>query len=311
VVEAAFARSFAGLRIALAVYRFDWHARELTRAMVALGVRAVPFRLSATQFDTSAKFGLRIRGFGPNLPDAVIVRAVSGGTFQAVTMRLGILHGLRELGVPVWNDARAIERCVDKSTTSFLMAKAGIPTPDTWCVESLDAARALVRREAANGPLVLKPLFGSQGRGLQLIARTEDLPPPETVTGVYYLQRFVGVDRDGFRDMRLLVSKGRVVAAMVRHSASWITNIKQGGRPIAAVADADVRALALASVEAVGADLAGVDIVRDVDGRPLVLEVNSMPAWRGLQRVTSVDVAAAIARDLVGSLGTRVHAVAM
>jgi tetrahydromethanopterin:alpha-L-glutamate ligase len=107
------------------------------------------------------------------------------------------------------------------------------------------------------------------------------------------------------------VSKGRVVAAMVRHSDSWITNIKQGGRPIAAVADADVRALALASVEAVGADLAGVDIVRDVYGRPLVLEVNSMPAWRGLQRVTSVDIAAAIARDLVSSLETRVHAVAM
>ena len=152
VVEAAFAKCFAGLRIALAVDRFDWHARELTRALVTLGVRAVPFRLSATQFDTSAKFGLRIRGFGPNLPDAVIVRAVSGGTFQAVTMRLGILHALRELGVPVWNDARAIERCVDKSTTSFLMANAGIPTPDTWCVESLDAARALVRREVATRP---------------------------------------------------------------------------------------------------------------------------------------------------------------
>ena len=199
MVEAALAKNFAGLRIALAVDRFDWHARELTRAMAALGVRAVPFRLSATQFDTNAKFGLRIRGFGPKLPDAVIVRAVSGGTFQAVTMRLGILHGLRELGVPVWNDARAIERCVDKSTTSFLMAKAGIPTPATWCVESLDAARALVRREVANGPLVLKPLFGSQGRGLQLIAKTEDLPPPELVAGVYYLQRFVGVDRDGFQ----------------------------------------------------------------------------------------------------------------
>ena len=69
--------------------------------------------------------------------------------------------------------------------------------------------------------------------------------------------------------------------------------------------------MALASVEAVGADLAGVDIVRDADGRPLVLEVNSMPAWRGLQRVTSVDIAAVIARDLIGSLETRVHAVAM
>jgi tetrahydromethanopterin:alpha-L-glutamate ligase len=45
--------------------------------------------------------------------------------------------------------------------------------------------------------------------------------------------------------------------------------------------------------------------VRDAHGRPFVLEVNSMPAWRGLQRVTSANIAAVIARDLVGSLGAR------
>jgi RimK family alpha-L-glutamate ligase len=289
----------------LAVDKFDWHARQLTRAFESLGARVVPFRLSTAQFETNAKFGLRIKGFGVELPDAVLVRAVSGGTFQAVTMRLGVLHALRELGVPVWNDARAVERCVDKSTTSFFLARAGIPTPATWSVESLDAATAIVQRELVAGPLVLKPLFGSQGRGLQMIASVDDLPQPETVTGVYYLQRFVGVERDGFRDMRLLVLKGRVVAAMVRHADHWITNIKQGGRPIATVPDAEVKAMALAAVKAVGADLGGVDIVRDAEGRPFVLEVNSMPAWRGLQRVTSVNIAAAIARDLVDSLGLR------
>ena len=72
----------AGLRIALAVDGFDWHARELTRALAGLGVRVVPFRLSAALFDTSAKFGLRIGGFGADLPDGVIVRAISGGTFR-------------------------------------------------------------------------------------------------------------------------------------------------------------------------------------------------------------------------------------
>jgi RimK family alpha-L-glutamate ligase len=296
---------FPGLCVGLAVDRFDWHARQLTQALAALGARAVLFRLSMAQFDTRARSGLRIRGFGVALPDAVIVRAISGGTFQAVTMRLGILHALRELGVPVWNDARAVERCVDKSTTSFLMANAGIPTPPTWCVESVEAARAITQRELGKGPLVLKPLFGSQGRGLKLITSVDDLPPPEIVTGVYYLQRFIGVERDGFRDMRLLVLKGQVVAAMVRHAVSWITNVKQGGRPVATVADAEVKALALAAARVVGADLAGVDIVRDARGRPFVLEVNSMPAWRGLQRVTSMNIATMIARDLIGSLDAR------
>ncbi|MGA2793105.1 MAG: RimK family alpha-L-glutamate ligase [Roseiarcus sp.] len=291
-----------GLRIALAVDKIDWHAREIARAMSSLGARAIPFRLSAARFDTNATFGLNIRGFGSDLPDAVIVRTISGGTFQAVTMRLGILHALRELGVLVWNDARAIERCVDKSTTSFLLDRAGIPTPATWAVESITAARGIVQREARHGPLVLKPLFGSQGRGLQLIRAAEDLPSPETTAGVYYLQRFVGVEREGFRDLRILVSRGRVVAAMVRHADSWITNIKQGGRPVATVPDAEVKALAIAAAGVVGAELAGVDIIRDADGRPYVLEVNSMPAWRGLQKVTSFNIAGLIVRDLLAAL---------
>jgi tetrahydromethanopterin:alpha-L-glutamate ligase len=230
---------------------------------------------------------------------------MAGGSFEAVTLRLGILHALRETGVPVVNDARAIERCVDKSTTSFLLARAGIATPATWVVESPELAAAIVRREAAAGPLVLKPLFGSQGRGLRLINREQDLPDPEAVKGVYYLQRYVAIEREGFRDFRLLVSHGHVVTAMMRHAASWITNIKRGGRPVAAVVDADMKALALAAATAVGADFAGVDIVHDAHGQPTVLEVNSMPAWSGLQKVTSANIAAVLAADLMTAVSAR------
>jgi RimK family alpha-L-glutamate ligase len=234
-----------------------------------------------------------------------MVRTMSGGTFEAVTMRLGVLHALRELGVTVWNDARAIERCVDKSMTSFLLARAGIPTPATWATESHEAARAIVRREAVRGPLVLKPLFGSQGKGLRLIGHADELPEPGAVAGAYYLQRFMGVEREGFRDFRLLVSQGRVVAAMVRHAPTWITNVKRGGRPIAAVVDAALKDLAVQAAAAVGAAFAGVDILYGADERPSVLEVNSMPAWSGLQQVVSADIAAVLAGDLLDALARR------
>jgi tetrahydromethanopterin:alpha-L-glutamate ligase len=98
------------------------------------------------------------------------------------------------------------------------------------------------------------------------------------------------------------VSDGRVVAAMARHAAGWITNVKQGGRPVAAVADAAMRDLGIQAAAAVGANFAGVDLVHDADGRPTVLEVNSMPAWSGLQRVTAVDIAAALVADLMAAL---------
>jgi tetrahydromethanopterin:alpha-L-glutamate ligase len=292
-------------RIGIVADRNDWHARELSQALQDLGVSPVPIRLEACAFDTGNASGIDLDGFGARLPDAVFVRTVAGGSFESVTMRLGILHALRELGVMVWNDARAIECCVDKSMTSFLLARSAIPTPDTWTVQDIDAARAIVEREAARAPLVLKPLFGSQGRGLRLIRTPDELPQPGDIAGVYYLQRFVGVERDGFHDFRLLVSHGRVVAAMMRHSAEWITNIKRGGRPVTVAANDDTKALAVRAAAAVAADFAGVDILYDRDQRPTVLEVNSMPAWSGLQKVTSVGIAGILAADLVAALDQR------
>jgi tetrahydromethanopterin:alpha-L-glutamate ligase len=290
-------------RIAVMTDGVDWHARRLMAALRALGCVAVPTRLEASGIDTGVAAGLRVDRFGAGLPDAVLVRTMSGGSFEAVTLRLGILHALGDLGVPVWNCARAIERCVDKSMTSFLLARAGIPTPATWAFEAPAQARAIAAAETPRGPLVLKPLFGSQGRGLSLIRSVDDLPA-SAVAGVYYLQRFVGVERDGFHDFRLFVSGGRVIAAMMRHAVHWITNVKQGGQPVAVVADAAMKRLALAAAAAVGADFAGVDILYGVDG-PTVLEVNSMPAWSGLQKVTPVDVAAVLAGDVVAALASK------
>lgn len=291
--------------VGLVVDRIDWHARELTAALAQRGVGVVPVRLPSCGFATRNPTGLHIDGYRDVLPDAVVVRTMSGGSFEMVTLRLGILHALRELGIMVWNDARTIERCVDKSMTSFLLSRAGIATPATWVTESYDDACAIVQRETVHGALVLKPLFGSQGRGLKLISRAEDLPQPGTTSGVYYLQRFVGVERDGFHDFRLLILRGRVIAAMQRHSSQWITNVKRGGRPVAAVVPDEMNALAVNAAAAVGADFAGVDILYGADERPTVLEVNSMPAWSGLQKVTSVNIASIFAEALAAALAAR------
>lgn len=280
-------------RIALAVDGNDWHARALAAAFAALGAEVVRVRLDACGFATARPHGLDLPGFADALPDAVLVREMAGGSFEQVTRRLGVLHALAAVGVPVWNEARAIERCVDKSMTSFLLARAGIATPDTWTVEGRERAAALVA--VAGGELVLKPLFGAQGKGLRRIARAEDLPDGPAVAGVYYLQRYVAPAGEGFRDHRVFVCGGEVLAAMTRRGASWITNIKQGGAPEPLLPERDMAEAALQACAAVGAQYAGVDLLRDRDGKLWVLEVNSMPAWRGLQRVTDVNIALRLA----------------
>jgi tetrahydromethanopterin:alpha-L-glutamate ligase len=90
-----------------------------------------------------------------------------------------------------------------------------------------------------------------------------------------------------------------VIGAMMRRASTWITNVKQGGQPLAIAPDAKMERLAIAAAEAVGAKIAGVDVLVAADGGPTVLEVNSMPAWSGLQKVSRRNIAEAIASALL------------
>ena len=135
------------VRVAIMTDETGWHTRQLQAALRARGVAGRCVDLADCRIDTTAAWhGLVIPGFGRELPDAVLVRGIAGGSFEQVTLRLGVLHALREFGVPVYNDARAIERSVDKSMTSLLLHAAGIPTPPTWAIES--AAQAQRVRDA-------------------------------------------------------------------------------------------------------------------------------------------------------------------
>ncbi|MGF1612109.1 MAG: RimK family alpha-L-glutamate ligase [Kiloniellales bacterium] len=290
-------------KVALFVERPDWHARRLKKAFAARGWRAVYVPMRDCGFAIGSPSGLALPGFAGRLPELGFVRFIPDGSFEQVTLRLGVLHALRDCGVAVCNDARAIERCVDKSTTSFLLQRAGVPTPPGWVCEQPEMAARIVAREAGPGrPLVLKPLFGSQGRGLKLVEQASELPPPEELDGVYYLQRYVGAENGGWHDYRVLVAGGRPIAAMVRQGKKWITNAKQGAECKGIPLDEKLSGLAIAAAAAVGAAYCGVDIIRARDGGYLVLEVNSMPAWSALQRVSHVDVAQGIVDGVLAML---------
>jgi RimK family alpha-L-glutamate ligase len=288
----------------------DARSRGLAKSLRQRGAIAVTAPLAAIAFDTGRPSGLAIPGFGQRLPDAVLVRSVAAGSFEAITRRLGVLHALGRLSVPVWNSAQAIERCVDKSMTTFLLQNAGLPTPPTFAVEGRAAAEEIAERELPRTPLVLKPLFGAQGRGIKMIRSLADLPAPETVSEVYYLQHYVPRAGPPFRDFRIFVVAGRAVAMMSRRGEDWITNVNRGAVPeqISGHDENELAELAIAAANAVGADFAGVDIVPAADGSLLVLEVNSMPAWSGLQSVAAVNISDAIAEALLKTVADRAEA---
>ena len=161
--------------------------------------------------------------------------------------------------------------------------------------------------------MVVKPLFGSQGNGIRKAACEAELPSEPEVGSVYYTQRYLRRDDEtSFADWRVLVSRGRVLAAMSRVGQTWITNIHQGAEArelgLDGVHGKELVDLALAATAAIGADYAGVDLIRDEGGRLLVLEINSNPAWKGLQSVTEVEIARALAEDFLAGLAATASA---
>ena len=276
-----------------------WHVQDLRRAAVALAVdfEAVPFPGVACRLG----FGdgrERIDAGGIDLTrvDGVLVRMMPPGSLEQVVFRMDALHRLQALGIPVLNPPRAVETAVDKYLALAALSAEGLPIPPTWTGES--SAEALAAFEAMGGDVVVKPLFGSEGRGLIRVSHRElarrTFQTLERLGAVLYVQRTV---RHPGHDLRVFVLDGRVVGAIRRHApeGDWRTNVSVGGRPEPFTPDPCVEQLALRSAHAVGARMAGVDLLLDLDGGGLVvLEVNAVPGWRALARATGVDVAAAI-----------------
>ena len=294
------------MKLAIFTDETGWHTRQLQAALRARGAQGRCVDLADCHVDTGATaHGLVIPGFGRELPAAALVRGIAGGSFEQVTKRLTVLHALRDLGVPVYNDARAIERSVDKAMTSLRLHAAGLKTPPTWVTESQAASRRIVMREGAAGhSVVVKPLFGSQGKGLQRVGHVDGVQVPLTALdascgGLFYLQRFIApTEQPGF-DWRVLVVGGRAVAAMRRVSEHWIHNLAQGARSLAAPLTPVLAGLAERAARALEMDYAGVDLMPGpAPGEVQVIEVNGVAAWQGLQRVTGFNIAQCIVDDL-------------
>lgn len=280
-----------------------WHGLALAQAFAARGWQAVMVSLDSCQVhiqDGSVR--VHIPGM-LNPPAFAFIRGVAAGTTQQIITRMNLLHTLQRQGVLVYNSARAIETTVDKNLTSQLLAERGLPTPATWVCEHRQAAHAVMHAQLAAGKqLVIKPLFGSQGKGVRLITRPEEfaLPQDMHVDGVFYLQEKINTGAYQ-HDYRVFVVNGAPIAVMKRQGEHWLHNVARGARCLPCQ-EHDVAELGVQAAQAVEIAYAGVDVIRDHAGKLWVIEVNSIPAWRGLQSITEMDIAGVLAEDVLARL---------
>jgi ribosomal protein S6--L-glutamate ligase len=300
IVSCAFGQVAAGLGIAehrTSNFQRPTSTQRATANLSTLDVGRWTSEVQPTEFGSKA-FGsktesfssgeLRLTGF-----DCLLVRTMPPGSLEQVVFRMDVLAGLQAAGMPVVNPPKAIEVAVDKYLASARLQAAGLRIPRTAvCQTPEDAMSAFAD---LGGDVVIKPLFGSEGRG---ITRLNDealaLRAFKLLTelrAVIYLQEFV--PHEGF-DYRVLLVGQRALAMRRRNPLDWRTNVARGAQAEPCELTGELRELAIRAAAAVEAPLAGVDLLPGRDGQLYAIEVNAVPGWRALAKALNVDVAAMV-----------------
>ncbi|HRX81811.1 MAG TPA: RimK family alpha-L-glutamate ligase, partial [Pirellulaceae bacterium] len=278
----------------------SWYYRDLLRAG---GTRhQVEVRSFSELSATICSSGHRLSSEGTDLNgfDAIIVRTMPPGSLEQVVFRMDALGRLEASGTTVVNSPRSLEAAVDKYLSSIKLADAGLPTPRTIVCQTVDDAMTAFHE--LGGDVVVKPLFGGEGRGITRLT-DENLALRAfsmlaQFNAVIYVQEFI--EHCGY-DIRLFVLGSRVFGMKRINASDWRTNVARGATTESFEVDDRYASLARTAADAVGAMIAGIDILPARDGREFVLEVNAVPGWKALARTLHTDIAALLLAEVAAT----------
>lgn len=242
--------------------------------------------------------------------DAIIVRSMPLGSLEQVIFRMDCLQHWEQAGKLIANPPKSLEVAIDKWLTLQRLYSAGVPVPPTVACQSRDTA--LEAFDALGGDVVVKPLFGGEGRG---IVRVQDkdmawrvFSTLQQLGSVMYVQKFL--PHFGYDIRVLFVGQERFAIRRRAVEGAWKTNLSQGS--VAELHSLTEREydMAIRSAQAVGGSVLGVDLLPCQDGRLYVLEVNAVPGWKGVSKATGVDVAHLIVRHVCEAVNQQKNVVA-
>lgn len=279
------------MRIAVLAARDSWYLRDLRRAAGPTAeVTVCDFAgLTARLGDVP---GPRVVAGDTDLSgcDALLVRSMPPGSLEQVIFRMDALARVEQQGTPVLNPPRALEIAIDKYLALARIGDAGLRVPPTWTCQTWQAAMDAF--EQLGGDVVVKPLFGSEGRG---ITRVSDAALAlrafkllAQLDTAIYVQQYL--PHYGY-DLRVLVIGDQLLAMRRANPHDWRTNVSRGATTESIALDAALAQMARTAAQVVGAPLAGVDLLPARDGHVYVLEVNAVPGWKALARTLQLDVA--------------------
>ena len=207
-----------------------------------------------------------------------------------------VLTHFEWIGIPVVNRAKPIAAARHKFHSLRVLAQHGLPVPPSLTVGSTIFLDDAVD-EIGDYPYILKPFYGTHGRGVMLLDTPTSLTSAVDVLcdlhQDYVIQPFIA-EANGV-DFRVLVVGGKGIAAMKRRAppGEFRANIHKGASGEAVTLPDAYTRLAIEAASALELEIAGVDLLETNEG-PVVLEVNPSPGFEELESVTGIDIAGAI-----------------
>ncbi|MGF1700175.1 ATP-grasp domain-containing protein [Photobacterium makurazakiensis] len=186
--------------------------------------------------------------------------------------------------IPTINSFSAFELTEDKFRTAHLLKRHGIPTSDYIVCNKDNIQQLKEHLHFWQGKAICKPVNGWGGKGIIKIESERDLDLicsyiTDHSSPQFYIERVIDND---FSDYRIDIVDNKFVACYGRKAAkgSWKTNVSSGGSVIVREPNPAVVELALRAARATGLEIAGVDIIYDLEHQQyVVLEVNGIPAF--------------------------------
>ncbi len=266
----------------------NWHSRELSRA--AKG-RCVIETISFEHLQSS----IGIEGCSPidSEHDRVIVRAMPPGSLEQVIFRMDALAIWQQRGVHIFNPPKALEAAIDKYLCLARLAAKGLPIPETIVCQTAD--QGMQAFEILGSDVVIKPIFGSEGRSLMRIDSSDFAERVfrwlERTAAVIYVQQFI---TSPGHDMRVLVVGGEPFAIKRSNQLDWRMNAARGAKCHAFRPSTEQVELAFAAMQETGCTFGGVDLIQNQAGKNFILEVNAVPGWQAVAKHHHVDIAAKV-----------------
>lgn len=223
--------------------------------------------------------------------DVLIPRVSVSGD---IDLEISIVKQFKMLGVTVLNDYLPTVRAKNKLRTLQILTHRGIPVPRTLVVRKLEFLDEGIEN-VGGYPVIIKTPFGSYGVGVAIaesrrsLYSSLDMVWKNTASSIILIQEYVA-EADG-SDFRAYVIGDKVVASMQRTAVQgdFRSNLHHGGEAVKVKLTAEEQHLAVRASQALGLDVAGVDLLRTKNG-PVVMEVNANPGFEGLMRITGVDI---------------------